>query len=254
MRVLVSIALAAALAACSTSTTEQIIGGADTATDGNADNTDGTDGTDGSADPWSFIPDGQDQVCATPFKYTGNNPTFYPFTGRSYDAPDNNSYSFSCTRCPTGYDFVAGKYRRYIDENPELPKADDESELWEFKGNAFINRIEAVDSADGQRKTVVAKGYYFCPDAGTLPFKTPDFWNVMLVYTEVDPPGAFGIEVGATDPCFLGFSIESGGDDILVGCNFLWDPKESAAQQDTYCRVGSMVQGRLCTDPTLDGK
>ena len=218
-----------------------------------ADSSDGTDGSDGAVWP----PGGESTVCDPPYGETGN-PTGYPFNGLDHTPATaksaNISYSFDCTKCPNGYKDIVGRYRRYIDDNATLPDPKDEWELWEFEGNAFTNTINAVDSkeagGDGLRHEVTVRGYYFCPDPVDLgDMEAIQYWNVIIVYTEVSDPGVFGIEAGAVDLCFLGFSTDTKGEDIGLGCNLFWDPKGTWQQTDTYCRVGSTVAGRVCEEP-----
>ena len=229
------------------------------ATDGSestdsADAADATDGVDG------VIPDGEDLVCAD-----GGEPghaTGYPFTGLkvtpSTPKSQGISYDFTCTKCPKGYGFISGTYRRYTDENPGLPKPSDEWETWSFEGNAFTSVINAIDAkengGDGERHTVTSHGYYFCPPPSELgDMDSIEFWNVVLVYTDVSEEGVFGITAGAADLCFLGASTDGNGkdsEDIGLGCNLFWDPKGTWQQTDTYCKVGSTVLGRPCEDPS----
>jgi len=268
------------LAACTMTVNEQIIGGGDTssadgaadvsdgttdATDGEdgteagdgtdgSDSTDASDGTDGLTDGTDWIPTGTNTVCATAAE--PGDTVGWPFTGLQYtpqtEKSGSDQYAFTCTKCPNGYDGVGGKYRRFIDDNASLPDPKDSAETWEFIGNAFINIIDEVDSGTGKRARVTARGYYFCPEPDEFfdQIEGKEWWNVVLVYTEVDPPGAFGIDPGVADPCFFGFSTEGGfGNDLGVACNLFWDPKGTWQTTDTYCRIGATVNGRSCEDP-----
>ena len=67
------------------------------------------------------------------------------------------------------------------------------------------------------------------------------------MYAEVDPPGAFGIEPGATDPTFLGTGLSA--DDIYIDINLFWDANGTGQSSGQYCRVGSSLFNQECTNP-----
>lgn len=227
---------------------------------------DGTDSADtsvrGGTDSMGgrdWPPGGENVTCTDNFgvgheRGYGFQPFVYtPQTSKS----EGSTYSFTCTRCPNGYADISGTYRRYVDDNPTLPDPSIERETWTFDGNAFTGLIDAVDKlefgGDGKRHMLTTRGYYFCPEPEALfGIDSVEYWNIVLVYTYVSEPGAFGIVVGATDPCFLGFSTQTKGDDIGVACNLEWDPKGTWQTTDLYCKVGATVEGRLCEDPFAD--
>jgi len=207
-----------------------------------------TGGTTGSG-----LPTGEDIVCegaAAP--QTGVQGV--PFQGVTVtpETPKSSgvTYDFSCTMCPNGALGIGGKYRYFKDDDVTLPDGTEYRETWQFFGNRFVNVIEGTDSGDNQWKTVVAEGYYFCPnpdELGSIQYK--DFWNVVLVYTGADPVGAFGIEPGAVDLCFLGVETIGGADRIGLACNLFWDPAGTWQTTDEYCLLGSSFDGKECADP-----
>lgn len=256
MRVLIIfVGVSALVAGCSSTTTiEDNFGTGSGATGGTGttgDSTGGTTGPDlGTGGDSSFCGT-QDKVCEE--NKGGNTGDTCAFEGLTYTPNtvkrQNVTFNFTCTACPGGDFGIKGKYRRYVNEDPTQPDPSTSAETWEFFGNRFVNIISDVDSGDGQRKTVKAEGYYFCPDPNEILGIDPVWWNVVLVYAKVEPAGAFGIMPGVVDPCFLGVSTATGSNDLGLGCNLFWDPKDTWQTTDTYCKIGSEVFGRPCTDP-----
>ncbi|MFT7624004.1 MAG: hypothetical protein ACI9WU_003190 [Myxococcota bacterium] len=198
------------------------------------------------------IPTGENVVCPTAKEQpTGKG---YPFTGFevSPDTPKSSgtTYSFPCTMCPGGTLGISGKYKYFEGDDVSSPSTEEWSETWEFDGNRFVNRLAGVDSADGVRKEVVTEGYYFCPDPDALTdIKSPDFWNVVLVYLKATPNGAFGIDAPVADLAFVGIETIGAADRIGVAVNLWWDPAATWQTTDQYCRIGTELNGRPCDDP-----
>lgn len=198
------------------------------------------------------IPQGADNVCEGATPPTGAEGA-YPFKGLTHtpETPKSSgvTHNFTCTMCPGGTLGIKGTYKYFTEDNVDTPDPAVWKETWEFFGNRFVNVIEGVDSGDNQHKSVVAEGYFFCPDPDELDWiKSPDFWNVVLVYLDAKPAGAFGIEPGSIDLCFLGVE-NMAADRIGLACNLFWDANGTWQTTDQYCKLGTTLGGRTCSDP-----
>ena len=212
------------------------------------------------ADLGTQIPQGEDKVCAEVMK-DSQTVKAWPFLGLSYTekAGDKNpgtTHDFTCTQCPGGLKYLQNVTFRYFDgKHPNTIKdinGNDYKDTITFNGNMFTEHLVAVDSATGKVEDATTTGYFFCPDPEELGtgLSAGGYYNTVWVYVDVTPAGAFGIEPGATNPCFLGYN--PGDSSIGIGCNVLWDPKGTNQTEDEYCIIGSTVLGKTCTDPHQD--
>ena len=220
--------------------------------DGPTDTTPETSGVDTTRVPPGKCQVAEDSLCEGATEPTGKGCPFQSLSVTPQtDKRSGNTFDFTCTKCPGGTLGINGTYRLYENDNVNLPNPNEYRETITFDGNQFENVLEAVDSATGQKTKVVAKGYYFCPDDGAYQgkIKYPGYWNVVFVYTEANPLGAFGITPGAADPCFLGTSDVGSADDIYIDCNVLWDPNGVGQSSGQYCKIGSKLGSQDCTDP-----
>ena len=224
----------------------------------------GTSKPETSSTPGGYCSEGADKVCDGIPPAEGPNCKFGGFSVTP-DSPKSSgqTWDFSCTTCPggkipqmTNMDFNGVyKYYEWGDEGPRVQTPDpaEYRETLEFNGNYFTNVIEGIDSWDNQYKKVTAKGYFFCPLEDELKHSMAwsSWWNMVIVYAEVEPNGAFGIEAGAADLCYLlvSSSPQLGSSDIQITCNQFWDPEGTYQNQHHYCRVGKKIDGRVCEDP-----
>lgn len=195
-------------------------------------------------------PVGQDQICDGASEPAGGG---YPFTGLTVTPgtpeSEGTSWAFSCTMCPGGTLGIDGKYVYFENDDVRSQGPGDYQETIEFSGNSFVNVIKGVD-ADGALKTVTATGYFFCPDPSELaPMKSPEFWNIVIVYLSADPAGAFGLDGDDIDLAFLGVETIGGPDRIGLAVNQFWDLNGTWQNTFEYCLVGSVLDGKVCTAP-----
>jgi hypothetical protein len=281
-----SLLLVWALAWGCTSTTTVIDGvdGSGTAVDGttNTNATDGVDGVDGTSgttgnttggtgeidsgipsdpieavcSPQFFdIPVAEDVVCEETVNSNGSDFGGWPFAGASYSPPEGpnaaTQYNWSCTTCPGGKFPLEGRYKYYIESADgtlllDQPSPSEYMEVIEFRGNAWS--LSAYWNDNGTIKRISERGYYFCPEPGTLPGVNsfyPDIW----VRTKVVPEGALGSNSGEAFPLFLGVSTLSGSKNILFGLNNGWNQEGSLGETAGWCKIGTTVEGRECVDP-----
>ncbi len=260
MRTLILLSASALVFGCGTTTKVEVDGpgGGTTTSGGTGTGTSGDDttdvGVDVTVDGTTGItpPDADDIVCEDAFEPT-NAEGAYPFTGFSVTPSTPKSqgvtFDFSCTKCPGGTLGITGKYKYFENDDVRSPDPGDWKETWEFYGNRFVNHIRGVDT-DGQMKEIVSEGYYFCPTTKELTgIKSPDFWNVVIVYLTATPNGPFGIEAPVADLSFLGVETIGGADRIGVAVNQFWDPDATWQNTHQYCRIGTTLGGRVCEDP-----
>lgn len=188
-----------------------------------------------------------------------NCPDASPPTGKT-NVPVNNvtvtqsgqSWTFTCSMCPGGYNWLSGRFKYYENDDPDQPTPSSYRESLTFDGNTFENVLEGVDSGTSQSVKATAKGYFFCPSSIELTnMAAPGYFNVVLVYDSVQPEGAFGINAGDKDLCFVGYSIDpvGGFSDILIKCNTDWSTNGTTETEAQYCKVNSQTLGKLCKDP-----
>lgn len=171
---------------------------------------------------------------------TGQGTKFAEF---SYSPPAGGIYNFNCTLCPGGYPDVQGTYKRYLGDNlfsdPNVP------EVISFTDNDFIRAFKFT--VDGQEEEALAYGFFFCPEPSDLVGQeAPDFWNMVMIYTAVDPPGVFGLTPGVADLCFFGENLEVGPSDIGLACSRPWDGNPS--MQSQFCLIGATIGDQTCPD------
>ena len=279
--------LSAPLACTSKTTIIEGVDGSSTASDGasatdsqtGSDGSDGSDGVDGvsggstggageidsgiPADPiqavcspqFFDIPSGSDVVCEETVNSNGSDFGGWPFAGASYTPKSGpnagTGYSWDCTTCPGGKFPLQGRYKYYIESSDgtlllDQPSPTEYMEVIEFRGNAWS--LSAYWNDNGTIKRISERGYYFCPEPGTLPGVNsfyPDLW----VRTKVVPEGALGSNSGEAFPLFLGVSTLAGSDNVLFALNNDWDQKGSLGETAGWCKIGSTVEGRECVDP-----
>jgi len=186
------------------------------------------------------VPNGSAMVCSGDL-VPGNDGATYPFQGHA-----SNGYTFSCTTCPTGLAWLTGNWVFY---NGSPAHEDDFTDVLYFDGNNFIETIVGVDEQTNPNApiTAIIRGYYFCPPESERPDKMTQIW----VITDVDPPGAFGNNVGDSYPVNIMETVAGTYDDTLLWFDFDWGGSSKLApiNQYTYCKPGANIEGETCTMP-----
>lgn len=149
--------------------------------------------------------------------------------------------TFSCNTCRGGYQNLQGSWR-FIDfktEDPSTPLGKGYKETLKFDGNTLVNRLFEIDAGKATDQTI--DGWYFCTDAAELKSK-----DAIFVLERAQPNGAFGnssgdflrvsVKVNAADANLIALGISSGLDGKLIG-------------EYLYCKVGSTIAGKPCSDP-----
>ncbi len=220
--------------------------------DGGPDPSDGGSSLDGTISPPGFCNQAiEESLCEGASASTGSGCHFSSLSVKP-NTPKRSgvTFNFDCTMCPGGRVLgIDGMYRLYEDDDLSKPSPSVYRETITFTGNQFESVLEGVDPVTNKKVKVTSKGYYFCPDPKAYmgKIKYPDYWNTVFVYAEVDPPGAFGIEAGATDPTFLGTALSA--TDIYIDVNLFWDPNGTGQSSGQYCKVGSTLFNQECTNP-----
>ena len=275
------VCLALTLGCTSTTTVVEGVDGNATATDGttgstSTDGSDGSDGADGSngsttggigeidsgipADPieavcspqFFDIPEGTTSVCEDALKPSGLEG--WPFQSASYSPSSGENagqqYAWSCSMCPGGRFPLEGRYKFYRREGDSLlldePSPEEYMEIIEFRGNAWSLSVYWKQQ-DGTVVRSSERGYYFCPEPGSLPGINsffPDIW----VITKAVPEGSLA-DSGTAFPLFIGISTAAASNDVLYALNNDWNSKGNIGSSAGWCKIGSEVEGRPCPDP-----
>lgn len=147
--------------------------------------------------------------------------------------------SFTCNACRGGDPLAQGAWR-FVDFTTEDPTTPLNAELKQrlvVDGNTWHLRRSYVK--DGVKGDIRIDGWYFCSDAAEMPSK-----DVVWVVTAVSPPGGFGYEPGSH---YSGTFKTKGTDMLAWG---LYEGMHSGKHfEEIYCRVGTKVQDKDCTDP-----
>jgi hypothetical protein len=194
---------------------------------------------------------GEDSVCGGATAASGVGTPFSGLTVKPGTAEsEGTEWTFTCTKCPGGMLWIEGKYVYFQNDNVRSQGPGDYQETLTFSGNSFVNVIKGVDT-DGVMKEAKVIGYYFCPDqTELLPMKFLEHWNIVIVYVSTDSPGAFGIYGNVADLAFMGGIVGSYPlSRINLQVNLLWDVAGSYQTSVEYCRVGTTLNGKVCTDP-----
>tara|TARA_B100001094_G_C18127355_1_gene770247 strand:+ start:363 stop:1034 length:672 start_codon:yes stop_codon:yes gene_type:complete len=148
--------------------------------------------------------------------------------------------SYTCNRCVAGDPLVQDRWRA-IDgktEDPSVILSDQFREVLTIDGNTWHLHVKMVDP-NGVEQEVFVDGWYWCSDAAEVKSGK----NVHHVL-RVDGSDFFGWD---TSYLFTAYFLTN-GPDLLA-----WSMDRGFEQEHIgeliYCRIGSTVNGKLCTDP-----
>jgi hypothetical protein len=159
-----------------------------------------------------------------------------PFVGHT----NSEGYGFTCTTCPSGFDWLGGTWMFFQNLPGDAPFVD----VIKFEANRFTETIVGEDQP-GEVTTAVIKGYYFCP-----PKSEYSSLRKIFIIESVEPTdGLFGNHVGDSYPCDI---LDDGiGASILLWCDYEWTGSPPLTSQFEYCREGKAVNGTECILPPL---
>ena len=148
--------------------------------------------------------------------------------------------NYTCNSCRGGDPEMQGKWRfvDFTSEDPTTALPNGRKELLIVDGNTWHLRTGNTDK-DGKWREVKVDGWYWCSDAAELKTKDNGF-HVTKVAGDKDL-GWFAPDV------FTGHFLSSGPN--LRAWGFFADFNKTWAGDFKYCRVGSTVGGKACTDP-----
>lgn len=151
---------------------------------------------------------------------------------------------FQCNVCRGGYPNIQGAWR-FIDfatEDPTTPLKDGYREVLTLDGNTFTDHLAGKDLGKDVTQTIA--GWYFCADP--IEMSTGD---TVFLLESVAPDGAFGNQQGTVFRASVKADVANPVNPATIALGMSAGIQGKWIGEFLYCRIGSTVKGKPCTDP-----
>ena len=147
--------------------------------------------------------------------------------------------TYTCNSCRGGYPVDQGAWRAidFKTEDPTTPLANGYKEVLTFDGNTWQMKMQ--DSVKGKTVDSLVEGWFWCSDTTELKSQ-----SAVFVVTKTEPASASIWPQGSS---FTG-DLKHNGDDLLA-LGFYFGFQSGDHGEAIYCRIGSKVNGKACSDP-----